>query len=198
MMKQTVRLALKELRTVFISLVIVTMSAAFLVGPVYSEKNSDENDFLYRIKYKSRFVSDENTVIDTKKGIMWPKNFHPFNLWTTVGFEQAEAEVQRLRDICYLGYCDWRVPTERDFKSIIDRDNINPALVYPHPFENVETHYPYWTQNPVQELATDRGICAIYLKVVRFWAGEFEQQNKNEGALLIPNRIHDPDKYYSR
>jgi hypothetical protein len=188
--------AIDGLNIFYLAVISLAITASFLAFPAHSI-DIIKKIVTYPVE-NNRFIYDENTVIDTQRGIMWPRNFHPFNLWTTLVFERAEAEVQNLRDICYLGYCDWRMPTERDFKSIIDRTNINPALVYPNPFENVETHYPYWTQNPIQELVLESGICANYIKVVRFWEGKFEQQNKNEGALLIPNRIHDPDKYYSR
>jgi len=91
-----------------------------------------------------RFTDNGNgTVTDNQTGLIWLKDANCFGART---WDDALSDSNGLAD----GSCgltdgsnagDWRLPHVKELQSLIDFDNINPALPSGHPFTNVYSGY---------------------------------------------------------
>jgi hypothetical protein len=106
-----------------------------------------------------RFTDNENgEVADNLTGLIWTKDA---NLMVTrdpsLGYPLSDGRVdtQRARDFIitldvenYLGHNDWRLPNRNELQSLVDLQNIYPALPTSHPFINVPPSYSfYWSSS---------------------------------------------------
>ncbi len=90
-----------------------------------------------------RFIdNDDGTVTDQQTGLMWFKNGRP--TFGAMTWEETYAYCSNLK---FASYDDWYLPSRKDWASIIDTRNENPALVQPNPFENIVTYLNYWARD---------------------------------------------------
>ena len=67
-------------------------------------------------------VADEPVVIDNNLGLMWQRNIPPIQeLYRNDVLEYCE-------ELNYGGYNDWRLPTEKEFMTIVDYGKYDPAI----------------------------------------------------------------------
>ncbi len=140
------------------------------------------------IPMKERFVDNgDGTVTDRLTGLMWIKNGWRMDFVSAVPWEEAKEKVKAFR---LGGYTDWRLPTLKEWKSLIDTSRERPALVEPNPFENVITHMPYWSQteftfDPERDAP---GSISAHAYVVMLYFGRIGHQNKSKRAFILPVR----------
>ena len=90
-----------------------------------------------------RFEVDGGVVIDRLTELYWTKNAR-VALGTLDEVNQYIEEMNAgLAD--NYGRTDWRLPTWKEFLSLLDRGRINPTLPEGAPFDNVDTSTYYWT-----------------------------------------------------
>ncbi|CAB5150883.1 hypothetical protein D3OALGA1CA_4415 [Olavius algarvensis associated proteobacterium Delta 3] len=135
-----------------------------------------------------RFLDNKDgTVTDTWTGLMWVKNGWRLDLLSAVDWWVATHQCSRFR---LRGYSDWRLPTVREWKSLIDPGQEHPALVTPHPFENIIAHMPYWTAtgfHPPSGRETPNGSAARAYTVLMYY-GTLNHQAKDRLAFVLPIR----------
>jgi len=128
----------------------------------------------------------DGTVVDTWTGLMWVKNGWRLDFLSAVDWWQAKKKCEQFR---LQGHSDWRLPTVEEWKSLIDPTQQHPALVTPHPFENIIAHMPYWTATdfavPGRHAA---GKTALRAYTVLMYYGTLNHQRKNERAFVLPVR----------
>jgi len=84
-----------------------------------------------------RFIDHNNgTITDSKTGLMWAKNANIAG--RTMVWTEAYKYCSQLD---HAGYNDWRLPSLKELRSLLDRRNTDPALPSPHPFTGVQTGY---------------------------------------------------------
>jgi hypothetical protein len=83
----------------------------------------------------SRFIANEDgTTTDTKTGLAWSKT-----IAKSINFKAAEQQVSELGE-------GWRIPTDHELLSIVDRSRHNPAIETEF-FPDTESDW-YWTSTP--------------------------------------------------
>jgi hypothetical protein len=89
-----------------------------------------------------RFIADEQTVVDTRSGLIWMRDagMEPFPMT----WPEALACVREMNARKLFGCKEWRLPSRRELFSLISHSAVNPALPQGHPFVNVFNGY-YWS-----------------------------------------------------
>lgn len=64
----------------------------------------------------NKFVDNGNTITDRSTGLMWVKNDSGY----TMNWKDGLAWAEKMNEINYLGYNDWRVPNAKELHSIVD------------------------------------------------------------------------------
>lgn len=97
----------------------------------------------------SRFLLDNETVIDNQTGLMWAKNasFYDFPM----SWWEALDAVKELNKSDLYGYQNWKIPNRKELFSLMSHNTINPSLPIGHPFTSVFTGY-YWTSSTCARL----------------------------------------------
>jgi hypothetical protein len=73
---------------------------------------------------KSRFIDNgDGTILDTQTGLMWSSNFTENLTW-----KQAIDFASKLE---LGGLSDWRVPTVKEFMTLIEYAALDPASSFP-------------------------------------------------------------------
>ena len=106
---------------------------------------SDELQFSFTVAGSSPRFTDhgDGTVTDNNTKLMWSQNA---NLSGTMYWQVAGSYCGVLT---LAGHSDWRLPSLSEFKSIIDRNEYDPALPPGNPFTNVQSLY-YWSSTPYE------------------------------------------------
>ena len=119
---------------------VIFLSAAFcLLSPGLQAATGRQAE----TRNAARFVDNKDgTVLDRQTGLMWLKNGQ--STLGAITWREAGAFCDGLK---YAGYSDWRLPTKKEWATIIDASNQSPALPLKSPFENVVTFLDYWTGN---------------------------------------------------
>ena len=111
-----------------------------------------------------RFTDNSNgTIIDNLTGLIWLKNANCFGIqnWATA-LTKANTLVGNntqcsLNDGSVAG--DWRLPNRKELQSLIDYQNVSPALPAGHPFSNIQASY-YWLASSYAG-GTDNAWCVF-------------------------------------
>ena len=135
---------------------------------------------------EGRFVDNgDGTITDKKTSLMWIKNGWKIDFFSAVKWKDALKKCEGFR---YGGYTDWRLPTIKEWKSLLDKNNEYPALVEPNPFENIIVHMPYWSKTefnsrPGGSLETTNRAYTIML-----YYGRISHQSITKLAFILPVR----------
>lgn len=137
---------------------------------------------------KSRFVDNmDGTVTDTTTNLMWIKNGWRLDFFSAATWAEANKKCEKFN---LGGYSDWRLPTKKEWRSIIDTSKKNPALVEPNPFVNIIGHMPYWTQTEFtysrMHTKSKKGPLDTY--TVLLYSGAVNHQKKSQRAFILPVR----------
>jgi len=137
---------------------------------------------------KDRFVDNEDgTITDTKRNLMWIKNGWRIDFLSATTWADAQKRCKAFK----LGdYSNWRLPTIEEWRSLIDTNNENPAMVEPNPFENIIGHMPYWTQTEYTygRDYTCNKTCPLETFIVMLYSGSINHQKKSDRAFILPVR----------
>jgi hypothetical protein len=116
---------------------LVVLVCAVAVAPADSGTIWDK-----QIDGKGRFEVlkhfDDEAVLDKETGLVWERSPSDPLLWLN-----AHGRCNRLTTGDRLG---WRLPTLQELASLVDPSVASaPKLPAGHPFENVQTFFPYWS-----------------------------------------------------
>jgi hypothetical protein len=120
-------------------------------GQNTSYATGDDGDLRMGVAWPvPRFTDNANgTVTDNLTGLIWTQNANcdGLNIWSdTIDYCNSLADgACGLNDGSIPG--DWRLPNVREFLSLFDYGNYNPAIPSGHPFSDVQfgTDANYWT-----------------------------------------------------
>lgn len=93
-------------------------------------------------------LTGSGTAIDKRTGLVWYRcNLGEFfydgecrGVAKRYNWHQAQEEASKFE---LAGYNDWRVPTERELRSIVERECVNPSI-NPYVFPTAQTEV-YWS-----------------------------------------------------
>jgi len=141
-----------------------------------------------QVEMVDRFKDNgDGTITDNKTGLMRIKNGWRIEFLAAVSWYDAKQKCVQFK----LGnYDDWRLPTVKEWQSLVDRRVSSPALAEPNPFENIVTHMPYWsgTEYAYGEKHAKGGTGTRNSFTVMLYSGRFGQQSKSELAFILPVR----------
>jgi hypothetical protein len=137
----------------------------------------------------ARFVDNgDGTVTDTASGLMWIKSTPSPLFKHAVTWFEAKKECENME---YAGYNDWRLPTIKEWKTIIDTKYQFPALIEPNPFQNVIVKFAYWSSSEYDHgmnYECDSNGCAPRSYIVQLYFGSINNQRKDVRAFVWPVR----------
>jgi hypothetical protein len=100
---------------------------------------SETLNFEFTAMNAPRFTDNgDDTVTDNNTKLIWSKNA---NLCGPIRWQEA---IDYCSGLTHAGYSYWRLPSISELTSLIDYNQINPALPPGHPFMNVQSDY-YWS-----------------------------------------------------
>lgn len=91
-----------------------------------------------------RFIFSDLTAEDKKTGLVWTRDANIAG--REMNWNEANDFITQLNKQRYAGYNDWRLPNVKEFSSLIDYSQYDPALPSGHPFTNVQA-YNYWSSS---------------------------------------------------
>ena len=126
-------------------------SAIWQSGQTISYRSGDDGDLKQGVSWPSpRFIDHNNgEVTDNLTGLIWTKDTNvpgpsacsPAAAKTWQG---ALDYVKCLNVEKYLGHTDWRLPSRKEFRSLMDYSKDQPVLLSGNPFSNVQSS-SYWS-----------------------------------------------------
>jgi len=138
---------------------------------------------------KDRFLDNrDGTITDTLTSLMWIKNGWRLDFVSAAKWPDAMKKCEKFR---HGGYDDWRLPTIKEWKTLLDTKKQCPALVEPNPFENMIVHMPYWSETEFvygKEYTCSKTLCPIHAYTVLLYFGKVNHQNKKKRAFILPVR----------
>jgi hypothetical protein len=135
---------------------------------------------------EGRFVDNgDGTVTDKKTNLMWIKNGWRIDFFSAVKWKDAIKKCEGFR---YGGYTDWRLPTIKEWKSLLDKNNEYPALVEPNPFENIIVHMPYWSNTEFNSSQSGSIGSSNRAYTVMLYYGQITHQSISKLAFILPVR----------
>ena len=133
-----------------------------------------------------RFIDNgDGTVTDRKTNLMWIKNGWRIDFFSAVNWVEA---IKKCEGFSYGGYTDWRLPSIKEWKSLLDKNNEYPALVEPNPFENIIVHMPYWSRTEYDSSRSGLIKGANRAYIVMLYYGQISHQSTNKLAFILPVR----------
>ncbi len=149
----------------------------------------DETDVIQNsisVSGTARFIDNgDGTVTDRETNLMWIKNGWRVDFFSAVKWVEAIKKCERFS---YGGYTDWRLPTIKEWKSLLDKNNEYPALVEPNPFENIIVHMPYWSKSEYNSSRSGSMEGANRAYIVMLYYGQISHQSTNKLAFILPVR----------
>ena len=94
-----------------------------------------------------------------------------------MNWHAANEFIMRLNEKNYCGYSDWRLPTDKELESLVDRTRFGPALPFGHPFSNVQS-YCYWS-------STAYADSTGHVWAVSMCCGDIDSNCKSDGTLYV-------------
>jgi hypothetical protein len=137
---------------------------------------------------QGRFIdNNDGTVVDLENRLMWIKNGWRMDFFSAEKWEDANKKCD---EFDLGGYTDWRLPTIKEWKSLLDPGQEYPALVNPNPFENIIVHMPYWSGSEFQYGSGRKISSALSGRVytVMLYFGRINHQSVNKRAFIMPVR----------
>jgi hypothetical protein len=125
-----------------------------------------------------RFRLESDTVLDRLTGLCWTMSAATFEL--PMPWAEALEAIQELNSRQHLGYSDWRLPSRRELRSLIDHGASRPALPQGHPFRQVSQTW-YWT-------STSSAMYPAYAWYVHMEGGRMFWGAKDRDYLVWPVR----------
>jgi hypothetical protein len=133
-----------------------------------------------------RFVDNgDGTITDKKTNLMWIKNGWRIDFFSAVKWTDAIRKCEEFR---YGGFTDWRLPTIKEWKSLLDKNNEYPALVEPNPFQNIIVHMPYWSKTEFNSSSGGSQETPNRAYTVMLYYGRISHQSTNKLAFILPVR----------
>jgi hypothetical protein len=132
-------------------------------------------------KSMPRFILKNETVLDARTGLMWPRDASLFDL--PMRWAEALDAVRQLNDAGWGGYRDWKLPNRRELFSLLSHETINPSLPPGHPFSGLFHGY-YWTSSTCARLPDQAWY--IHLGGARVFKGM-----KHGSYMVWPVRVAD-------
>ena len=126
----------------------------FYVIPVKGKYTSWDTKLSGSTRFK--LVLDAQAVLDRETGLVWEKNPDATTrIWANACSHCYKREVANRKG--------WRLPTIEELASLVDNDNVDPALPPGHLFPDAKSSY-YWSSS------TDAGNTS-YAWGVNFYSG---------------------------
>jgi hypothetical protein len=97
----------------------------------------------------SRFIVENETVIDTQSGLMWIRDASLLTF--PLSWSEAFPAIKAFNFSALYGHNDWKLPNRKELFSLMSHCAINPSLPDYHPFTNVFAGY-YWTSSTCARL----------------------------------------------
>jgi len=155
-------------------------------GQKVSYAAGDDGDLEQGIAWPvPRFTDNGNgTVTDNLTCLMWTKDANLPRGYLT--WQSALDYVAGMNAGTYpnFGYTDWRLPNRKDFFSLIDHSQYNPALPEGHPFTNVQDTR-YWS-------STTYASYLGYAWIAPIWYGVVLADDKSGSSYVWPVRGNKP------
>jgi hypothetical protein len=118
-------------------------SPIWKTGQTVSYYEKDDGELRRGIAWPTPRFTDplDGTVTDNLTGLMWAKNANLPGENKT--WQQALDYVKVMNAGAFpnLGYTDWRLPNRKEYYSLTDFSQCDPALPEGHPFTNVQGDY---------------------------------------------------------
>jgi len=138
--------------------------------------------------------NNDGTVTDNLTGLVWLKNANcsdtvggiaKINLYYLLWHDALTWSNNLASGTCGLTdgsvAGDWRLPNRRELSSLVDRQNLDPALPTVHPFLNVGTSNGYLTSSSYE-------FYPLYAYYVQMSNGMLGNSNKFGGGFVWPVR----------
>lgn len=125
-----------------------------------------------------RFSTEGETVVDLLTGLEWLADANPFELPRT--WKEALDLVAELNAATHAGHEDWRLPSCRELRSVVDYQSRRPALPAGHPFRGVFPSW-YWT-------GTTAAVDTRYAWYVNLDGGRMFYGDKEQSYMVWPVR----------
>ena len=111
-------------------------------GTISCSGTGQDGDIQAGVAWPSPRFADhgDGTVTDSLTGLEWTKDANP--AVATKTWQQALDYVKTLNT---GSHSDWRLPNERELRSLADYSKYGPALPTGHPFTNVQWTNYYWS-----------------------------------------------------
>jgi len=137
---------------------------------------------------QSHFAVNRQTVVDTRKNLMWVRNASIFG--HPVTYANSNSLIEKFNQERYAGYDDWRMPTREEFETLVTDGKeagwgkqfaryISDFLTTSG-FKNVQLGY-YWTAT-TSEAAGNRAF------VANGWNGSIRPLEKTNYYYIWPVR----------
>ena len=102
-------------------------TVAFFVCMLHSYSSADNFNLAYPIVSEdNRFIDHgNNTITDTKTGLMWIKQDSYLHTQHWLNWFQAKQYIKKLNKDWYANYDDWEFPTLEELRSIFEPKKVN-------------------------------------------------------------------------
>jgi hypothetical protein len=153
-------------------------------GQTTSYATGDDGDYEYGVAWPNpRFTDNgDGTITDNLTGLIWLKLANCFGRrdWATAltDCNTLNSEECYLTDGSIEG--DWRLPSIKEFSSLIDFTQYNPALPSGHPFAGVQSvlYSCYWS-------STSYGVNTLGALLVYMYNGFLIDKDKTEDFYYV-------------
>jgi hypothetical protein len=155
-------------------------------GSVTLSEEADLPQVALSVPPDDRFMDNgDGTVTDKKTNLMWVKNGWRLDFFSAVNWRDA---IKKCEDFKHGGYTDWRLPTIKEWESLLDISKEFPALAEPNPFENIIVHMPYWSYTGFGSTEGSSPKTATRAYAVMLYYGRITHQNINRMGFVLPVR----------